>query len=85
MDDTDGNLFGAGAEDDVDVGRCAFELRDRYVMSKVKEMEKRLRERFYPNGSPTTRKAMSWLSASCKMLSLSVSTMSRSARRMGLP
>lgn len=39
----------------------------------------------YPNGSPTTRNAMSFVSASARMESELDSTISRSARMTGRP
>jgi hypothetical protein len=39
----------------------------------------------YPNGSPTTRKAISFVSALARMESLLDSTISRSARMTGRP
>lgn len=61
----------------------SFEIRGRQG-ERVKERMDGGREK-YPNGSPTTRKAMSFLSASARMESEEDSTMSRSARMTGRP
>jgi hypothetical protein len=61
---------------------CVVALRPKSV--RVYGLVKR-EEAEYPNGSPTTRKAMSTLSALERIKSELDSTISRSARIMGRP
>lgn len=54
------------------------------VVSRSATVKAKFRKK-YPNGSPTTRKATSTLSASARMVSLDDSTISRSAMITGRP
>lgn len=73
----------AGAEDEVGVGCCAGCVSS--ALSLVWCVFVSLVAGTYPNGSPTTRKAMSVSSAPARISSLPLSTSSRSASITGRP